>query len=88
MNYFSWKGIDASGKVRCGKMEASTEEALKKLLFEQGIALLKTRDSKRRSKTNLLIFWRAKVNPKEQIYFFMTLSILLECVRTSNRIFD
>lgn len=78
MNCFSWKGIDASGKVKRGKMEASTEEALKKVLLEQGVAFLSAKDSNRRSNKNRLIFWRAKVDPKEKIYFFMTLSILLE----------
>ncbi len=78
MNHFSWKGIDSSGKVRRGKMEAATKGALKKVLLEQGIALLNTKDSKLCPKKRWLTFWRTKVNPKEQIYFFMTLSILLE----------
>jgi type IV pilus assembly protein PilC len=76
MPRYQWEGINAEGKLQRGTWEASSQEALRQHLIEQGIALLRYAVCKR-SFLWLVITSRKTIATPDLIMFFEHLGMLL-----------
>lgn len=77
MNSFFWNGIDRLGNDRKGILLASSEQQLKDMLLDQGIALLKYKH-KREKFSFLKFIFQKKVSLTKKAFFFEQLFVLID----------
>ncbi len=77
MPFYTWKGINQDGKTIKGITDASSEEALRNTLLNQGIALLEG-SSHTRIKSHFYNFLQPRVSNQQLADFFGHLALLVE----------
>jgi type IV pilus assembly protein PilC len=76
MKKYIWRGINIEGQNKRGVLIAASQEHLKDLLLERGVALLNSKVSKSIS-LNKFLHVKIKIGAKEKVFFFSQLAVLI-----------